>query len=403
MVAGWLERLRAQPVARDVVIATAWLLLGLVFLQAGVFPLWGDLAVLSPSGGPFFVTLIAMIGLATLRSRWPLTALCLGTIVAGVDLAFGGSPGVVLVLTDLIYAAVKYGSDQRVRNLLWTAVAAATLGAAVIVLWPASTTVTFAAIQWGLIIMVSGAWGWNVRSERERTRKTLAAQHSVATRELRHRTAHDLHDLVANQIAVAGLHVEAAKLVASTPSADPAALLRSLDQAKRGTDQAHRELRDLIAVLTAVDALEAPVVIELDEELDQLATLLPAGRSIDWGEDGRGHVRTVLDKQPVSNRRVALRVLQELVANAAKHGVGDLRVRVTKGEQDDGAVRVTLSNECAPLGRAVPGSGLGLGGAKLLLGGIGAGLTTQPGAPDAPWRTTVTIPTAASSTAGRQE
>lgn len=403
-----MERLTAHPTSRDAVVAAMWLLLGLASLQAGAYPLWSDIAVVTTSGGAFLLTLAGMVALATQRSRRPFTVLTLGIIVAGVDLLFGGSLGVVLILTDLIYAAVRYGSERRVRSALWAAVAVAVLlVAGLIVFRPEDNAVPVIIVQWGLIVAISGAWGWNVRSEQLRPRAAMVEQHTRVTRQLRHQIAHDLHDLVANQIAVAGLHVEAAKLLAGQASDDTAPLIRSLNQAKHGTDQAHRELRDLIAVLTAVDALDEPAPIHLQEELDELAQLLPADRSLVWIGDSAERMKSALDPQPDSRQRVVLRVLQELVANAAKHGVGDLTAQVTEREPDvaeresdvqrrqkvrlkPAEVIVTLCNASAVPGHAAAGTGLGIRGAGLLLGGIGATLATEPGEP---WQAILTIPT----------
>ncbi|MGM7665719.1 sensor histidine kinase [Microbacterium sp. A93] len=403
MVARWWERLNAHPASRDAVVAAVWLLLGLALLQAGGYHLWRDVVIFDTNGSAFIVILGCMVAVATLRSRRPFVALAIGIVGAGADLLFGGSVGVVLILTDLIYAAMKYGSDRGVRYLLWAAVAGAILlGTGLIVFRPEGNMVPVIVVQWVLIVTVSGAWGWNVRSERLRTHAAMAEQHSRGTRQLRQSIAHDLHDLVANQIAVAGLHIEAAKLLARPAASDVTSLVQSLEQSKRGTDQAYRELRNLITVLTAVDDLEEPVPVQFENELDQLTQLLPAGRSLVWIEGGAGAMKAALHPQPDSCQRIVLRVLQELVSNAAKHGVGDVTVCVT-GEQPEprhsDAWRepteavVTLSNARAAHGSTVPGTGLGIGGARLLLAGIGANLMTESGARGEPWRAILTIPT----------
>lgn len=398
MVVRWWESLNARPSSRDTVIATAWLLLGLALLHFGAYPLWSDVAVFTSSGFVFLLTLAAMFGIALLRSRRPFTALCLGIVVAGVDLLFGGSLGVVIILSDLIYAAMKYGSDRGVRYTLWAAAGSVLiLTVGLIVIGSENATVPIISVQWGLIVTISGVWGWNVRSERVRTRAALVEQHGHATRELRSRIAHDLHDHVANQIAVAGLHIEAAKLLAAPAARDTAAMVGSLEQAKRGTDQAHRQLRDLIAVLTAVDDLDEPAAIELAGELDELAQLLPAGRALVWNGNSAGDLRAALDSLTQSNQRVVLRVLQELVANAVKHGTGDVDVCVDDDNSDGGQQHpthtvVSLANTSAAPTSPAPGTGLGINGAKLLLGGIGATLATAQSDGGGSWRATLTVP-----------
>src|SRR5699024_3285893 len=124
MVGRWWEWLNAEALRRDRIIAAAWFALGLVVLAAGGFRLWSDLALAQAGRGVFAVLLACAAVLATLRSRRPFLALALGLVVAAVDLSLGGSLGVVLVLTDLAYAALRYGSDRGVWITLRAGLAA---------------------------------------------------------------------------------------------------------------------------------------------------------------------------------------------------------------------------------------------------------------------------------------
>ncbi len=397
MIARWWEWLNASPARRDPAVAAAWLSLGLALLAAGAVRLWGDLALAEAGRGAFALLLAAIVAADVLRSLRPFLALTLGLAIAAVDLALGGSLGVILVLTDLVYAAVRYGSGRGVRIALRVGLGGAALTAiALIVIRPEDPAVPIAAAQWSLILVVSGTWGWNVRSAQATTRVAMQAQHARVTEELRRRIAHDLHDLVANQIAVAGLHIEAAKLQASRAHEDPVPLAHSLDRAKHGTDLAHGELRTLIEVLTAVDPLEHPT--GTGEGLADLARLLPAGRELRWGTGGEARLHDLLARYAESTRHVLLRALRELVANAAKHGRGAVTVDVA-------ASRITLTNDPAPVADAPAASGLGIGGARLLLRGIGADLTAGPAHPAGPsddpgpgrvWRATITLPVSTS-------
>src|SRR5690606_14696825 len=106
--------LNAHPRARDGMVASAWLILGLALLQFGGFRLWSIAAVLPTAGSAFLVLLLAMTGLSTQRSSRPFLALGAGVILTVVDMLFGGSVGVILIFTDLLYAAFKYGSSRGV-------------------------------------------------------------------------------------------------------------------------------------------------------------------------------------------------------------------------------------------------------------------------------------------------
>src|SRR5699024_1030486 len=65
----------------------------------------------------FTFTLIPMAAVTLLRSRHPIIALGLGTIILVIDVSLGASPGVVLLYLDVVYAAVKYGSSRALRFL----------------------------------------------------------------------------------------------------------------------------------------------------------------------------------------------------------------------------------------------------------------------------------------------
>lgn len=479
MNAGWLRKLRSRPERRDVAIALLWLVVGTVLWLFGVLGMWQNLAVIPPAPWAFLVTLAAMVALLLLRSRSPFLALGLGTIVTTVDSLMGASLAVVFIFTDLIYAAIKYGSARGVRILLRVAAAAAVgLALAIALVTRSNPGLGIMLFQWGLIVLVSGLWGWNVRSERVLARAELAAQHAAENRELRTRIAHDLHDLVANQIAVAGLHIEAAKLQAAKlregravlgravlgqgvpgravprdpeplsteplestipdpkpPEGDFAPLTQSLDRAKNGTDRAHRELRGLISVLTVVDEVEGRAPVRLAEELPALGQLLPAGRTIRWEEGASERIRDALPPAQTTRARLVLRALQELVANTAKHGAGDVALHadlvggdgdvpggsggsggpggsdgsVSSGGEGSGAsgeverdgaaagpgtersLRVVLENpvphQPAP---NPPGTGLGIRGTRVLLASLGGTLESSetPGG----WRATLTLP-----------
>ncbi len=407
MQADWVKTLPAHPRRRDALIAGFWLVVGAAAWAAGFTGIWRQLAVIEAPRWWFLVTLAAVVALLLVRSRMPLLALALGACVALVDTLLGASLAVVFAFTDLIYAAVKYGSAGAVRILLRVAgVAAVALAAAVVLVAPGHPTVAVALVQWGLIVAVSGLWGWNVRAERASTSAELARRHASDTRELRTRIAHDLHDLVANQIAVAGLHVEAAKLQAaklgrpeagsaggglpvhddrSAPGPRPelAALTQSLERAKSGTDRAHHELRGLISVLTLVDEADSGAPANAGEELAALANLLPAGRELRWVGSAEGTIGLALAGEQAARVRILLRALQELTANAAKHGSGDVEMRaeLLGGDSETAAGRplqITVSNPRRPGEHAAPsGTGLGIEGTRVLLESVGGRLRSS--------------------------
>lgn len=435
MVSEWARWIGERPARRDAATAALWLVLGATLWAVGAVVLWPQTRVVDAPTWVFLCTLIAAVVVDTQRSRWPVLVLTLGTAIALCDLLLGGSLAVVIVFTDVVYAAVRFARPAQLRVLLRVvgpAAAAVALTAAITV---RDERLTALLIQWALFVLVSGLWGWTVRSEGDTTRARLAAQHARETAQLRARLAHELHDLVANQIAVAGLHIEAAKLqsaqlqsaelqsaelqsakqqsgVEVTLQATQQALLTSLDRAKRGTDLAHQELRSLIGVLSAVEELIDTPDLTFAEELRELDGLLPAERRIVWeggsepllvqsltaaGSIDHGAQSSIQPGPGSGAQRMVLpRVLRELVTNAAKHGHGEVHVHVWA---DEGRLHVELRNpvsdRATPVpASAAPGNGLGLGGVRLLLGGVGGALETTKNAAGTTWVARVTVPTA---------
>lgn len=383
MIRRSISRLNANPRARDTVIAVLWLIIGLALLQISAYPLWPPLAVFQTSGLAFLLILIALALITTQRSQRPFLALALGAPLIALDVMFGGTLGAILILTDLVYCAVKYGSARGVRILIWLIVGYIAVIFCIVLIWFRTEPIAYVVVvQWALFLLVATLWGWNVRSERLRISAVLAEQHAQLNQQMRQRIAHDLHDLVANQIAVSGLHVEAAKLqlaaaTAVLPNGVPG-LSESLDQAALGAAHADAQLRRLIQVLKAVDDLteqpDIPIEQLIDETTHALDRQLPGARELHWAAESRSDLHTTLMEMPAANARVVLRVLQELIANATKHGVGDIEVRV---EHDTIAVRNSYYQGVA----SSRGSGIGINGADMLLEGTGMRLESGAGEP----------------------
>lgn len=383
MIRRSLSRLNANPRSRDTVIAVFWLIAALALLQLGAYPLWPPLAVFHTGGTAFLIILVALAAVTTQRSQRPFLALALGVPLIIADVLFGGSLGAILILTDLIYCAVKYGSARGVRILLWVIFGVIVTMFGTVLIWFRAEAIAYVVVaQWTLFLLVAALWGWNVRSERLRISAALAEQHAQSTQQMRQRIAHDLHDLVANQIAVSGLHVEAAKLqlaaavagTAESLSGGVPGLSESLDQAALGAARADAQLRRLIQVLKAVDDLneqpEIPTEHLINETLDELDRQLPGARQMRWAGEGKPGLHALLMSLPAANTRLALRVMQELIANAAKHGFGDIELNVNGG-------RVSVRNAYSPGVSQARGSGIGINGADMLLESTGMSLESR--------------------------
>jgi len=393
MVRRWFGRLDVNPRSRDAVVAALWLLLGLALLQLDGFDLWSAVAVFQSSGGAFLFLLLAMVAVSTQRSSRPFLALGTGAILAAVDLLYGGSLGVILVFTDLIYAAFKYGNDRGVRVVVWLIAGLGVSTLITLVIWHSKNwTLQIVAAQWAAIVLIAAMWGWNVRSERLRTKAAMADQHAKSTQQLRRRIAHDLHDLVANQIAVASLHIEAAKLQIEQSRALPQSADRSLEQAAHGTKQADQQLRRMIQVLNTVEDLSAQSEVDVQQLVDDfvqsLDSHLPGDRVLEWAGAGAQGLYAGLSFEPAAQARVVLRALQELIANAVKHGRGDVQVKVDVAED----FSITVTNDVSTSTFASSGSGIGLNGAEVLLEGTGTRLESQPREGSRQWLAVLALP-----------
>lgn len=378
----WWAKLDAAPVVRDRFIALTWGAVGLALLLAGLVPMWSLLVQIDLGMAGFVGTLLAITAVGTARSRRPILALGLGTAIFAADICQGGSPGVALIYFDLVYATVKYARSAQLQLLL-RIVTVLTAGLGIYFVAAKSFDSPYFGLAFQLLIatIVSAGWGWNVRSERTRTQTAMAAAFDAQTAQLQQTIAHDLHDLVGNQIAVAGLHIEAAKLQLGNRDFD--GLNRSLNRAKSGTDLGHRELRNLINVLSAVEAFQQPGTLNVAEELQGLTKMVPGGRELLWATGAQPVLERALTGFEPAQKRVSLRVLQELVANAVKHGRGDINVAVidhsgSAKSADQDVLVMEVENDIATSPSPIPGTGIGMRGAEILVTSVAGALQVNP-------------------------
>lgn len=386
------QRFQRDPWFRDRVIACAWLLVALVCWGLGAWPLWSVMQLWpSAAGVPHLVTAVVMAAALMFRSRTPMTQLGVGTVALAVDLCFGGSLGTAVMYTDVLYAAVRYGTVRRLTSamaLMLVGIIAATI--AVAVRPPNDMRVLLVFVQLGVLTLVSVAWGWSVRNERTKTTQEMFDEHRQQTQALRQHVARDLHDLVANQVAVAGLHIEAAKLQLHREGA-PAPVLTSLDRATHGTERAHSELRSLINLLTEVNQLEHSN-FDVHDELRDLHRLIPAGRDLNWsGTLSEGAVADILENENMTRARVCIRIFREMITNAVKHGRGQVGICGTI-ETSPQAVRTLCLTAINEVQRGAPHPhGIGMTTSTVLASGIGASFITKES--DAQqWTATLRVP-----------
>ncbi|MDT0326966.1 sensor histidine kinase [Nocardiopsis lambiniae] len=286
------------------------------------------------------------------RDRMPFVVLPLLTVLAWISVPLGlFNPGVVTAAAIAGYA-VTLQVDRR-RSLAGTAVLA-------VVMLGAALAAHTAVPQSVLVVLLGGAIGDAIRTQREHmaaitdravraenTREAVARQRVA---EDRLAIARDLHDVVAHQIAVINLHAG----VASSALRDrPDDAERSLATIREASRSVLTEIGDLLTTLRdpASSDIGPPGLTQLDDVVRDFATHgLQA--TVSWV----GDPYDLPGKVDVA----AMRVIQEALINANKHGTGRRASLVI--EYLPRSLRVTVANPAPePRADAVATRGTGTG------------------------------------------
>ena len=381
-----------RPHRDDWMVAVAGLAGGL-FLWS--FDLYNS-PVLAPEQRWLTLLPLAAMCLAVLGRRiaqpWALL-LAIPAMVA--DQMTGSLLATLLLFTDVVYAAVLYGSPRLGRILLPGSViftVATTVIAIATLRDPES--LFFGAIAAG--ITVAPAWtGALVRAHKdEAAAERLRAEQTALLAEMdrtqainaeRSRMARELHDVVANHLSAIAIHSTAALSLQDSG----ATTREALGVIRENSVQGLGEMRRLIGLLRdAEPAEESPAT----PSLDGIETLLERARASSEGleftlRDERGD-----EQLPAPVELAAYRVVQEAVTNALKHAApGTVALRLAR--TDDGAaltIRVTSPLAGNDGGQAeghidaprAPGSGAGLMGMRERVELLRGELTTGPAADD---------------------
>jgi signal transduction histidine kinase len=284
-----------------------------------------------------------------LRRRWPIPVLA-GCLVLFLAATGFGVLNPAFVLPSAI-AVWNVGTRRDRRTTLTATILTATVLVASNLLSGSFEVTDPRYLQYIAIIGFAGAFGDAVRSGRAYIAAiTERAEHAEATRESearrrvaedRLRIARELHDAVAHQMAVINLH---AGVASQALPARPDDAERSLATIREAARTVLREISELLAVLRADSAGEAPPTLDSPVGLDRLDTLLA-----DFARDGlqvTTRVRGVAAPLPPAVDAVAYRIIQEALTNAHKHGsahAAELRIDYRHGHFD-----IEVENPVAP-------------------------------------------------------
>jgi signal transduction histidine kinase len=369
VTARWRREVAAHPVASDVALAAAVLLINLA--QPGhtsgrePVPLTPTTVALS----------IVACGALVFRRRWPVSVLAV-TLVASLAYVVAAEVKSPIGLTVGIATYTLVVNSTRRTKLTGCVIAAIVLmaGAA---LFTDGTALEHVGVA--VLVLLGVAVGEAVRNRRayveqleERARQAEQSREEEAHRrviEERLRIAHELHDVIAHHIALMNVQAGVASHVLRD---DPGQAAEALAHVRDGGRSVLRELTVLLDVLrengeTATPTEPLPSVRRLGELTGKAAA---AGLAVDW--------EPYDEPLPAPVDLVTYRVLQESLTNVLKHAPGaSVRLRLRRvGDR----LHVDVTDDGGATG-GVPratGSGHGLAGMRERVAAIGGDFSAGP-------------------------
>ncbi|MBT2872209.1 histidine kinase [Streptomyces cellulosae] len=368
------------PPRFDVAVALAGLLGGLLLWAFGLGVRPGDdPMVLFHGRWALLVPLGVTACCELLRRTAPRTALAVGTLALAADTVTQGSIATIVMYTDLMYAAVVYGSPATARRLPWITGVLTLAGMLVpyavlrvpeaLLIGLVVGAVTFAPASTGLIVRNHRDAADAARLQAEQTALLAEMDRVQAVTAERSRMARELHDLVANHLSAIAIHSTAALSLD-----DPATSKDALTVIRENSVQGLSEMRRLIGILRDGADDREPAATPT---LDGLGALIDTARA--------NGLDVALDAEhgavPAPVELAAYRIVQESLTNALKHAApGRVDVRLRRSPEGL-EIRVT-SPYGDRAGPRAPGSGAGLVGmrerAALLDGSFEAGPEDGP-------------------------
>jgi signal transduction histidine kinase len=325
-------------------------------------------------------------------------------VIVAASLALASNPGSpVLFLVCIICAGATV--EHAARE------AGAVVGTALLAVLVRAATVggIFGPLDyfpWPLGFVCSAVGGLFVGAQMRltaelRSKQTLVASEAAADE--RRRLAREIHDVIAHSMTVTMLHVSGARLALQDDPPSVTEALDALGEAERQGRQSLADIRRTVGLL----AIDAPGESQLAAPLPGasdipalVAGFADAGLSVALRSDGD------LSTVPPTIGLAVYRVVQESLANAAKHAPGaavTVELRVCHGvwplssfssvTGKTGRVDVEVSNAgptlSAPLIEVPPG-GLGVSGMSERVRALGGRLSAGP--EDRGWRVCARLP-----------
>ncbi|MFG2503537.1 sensor histidine kinase [Streptomyces sp. NPDC048441] len=358
-----------RPHRVDVQIAAVSVLSGLALFALGLGT-QGD----RPLGSPWLLLPLGVLGcMELLRRTAPRVALPVATIALAFDQFTPGNLASVMMFTDIMYAAVVYGTPAAARRIPLTTGAVTVAMTIGFLAWWQQPEAVLIGVVTGIVSFGPAATGVLVRNHREAAAAAkLRAEQTALLAEMdrvqaitaeRARMARELHDMVANHLSAIAIHSTAALSLD-----DPKTTQDALSVIRENSVEGLAEMRRLIGILRDSSDDREPAAAPT---LDGLGALIAGARTngldiaLDHDHAPEG------PKLPAPVELAAYRIVQESLTNALKHAApGRVTVALTRRR---GALEVRVTSPCGdPSGPRAPGSGAGLVGMRErteLLGG----------------------------------
>ena len=312
---------------------------------------------------PLVVGGVAML----IKRRRPLVALGIGTAALAADFAIGGSISILLVWWDLLYAVGLFAG----RRARYSVTMILILGTLVLSIVSAERTrdltmFLLTGFQVGAVALVPVWWASGVRQGHELAaasdlRARLEAERAEALARIaefdrveavrveRSAMARDLHDVISSHLSAIAIHSGAA--LAAPPDVDRDR--SALNQVRTASLASLDEMRTMIDLLRSDDHSEG---LATREGLSSLPALVQWARDAGL-EVAYEHAQAIDPPLSIAVDQSALRIIQEALTNALKHGAGSANLAVGV---HDGTLCITVSNPLPATPVLAHGGGAGL-------------------------------------------
>lgn len=305
-------------------VATDWVL-------PPAAPWWQQLG-LEPNTWWQWAALAFMTGALLLKVRRPTSALVLGGLIIAGATTIGLSLGLLVCLTDLIYSHGIRAAPRRAKMGERTLVGTASALVIITVVTADVGAVLNMLMLSAAVLLVPAWWAREVRRGypafvEDRVRQRLSAERHAdlladqearraqALESERRRMARELHDVVSSQVASIALTSGAVLNAEPETERDR----RALQTIRTTSVEALDELRQMVTMLRS-QGLDDAADLLTDTTWEEV---LARAEAQDLDVEVHG---SPPDGLPEAVRGVLLRILQESLTNAHRHGDGTARV-----------------------------------------------------------------------------